>query len=185
MRTSIVGTALLCALLSPAANAATSPVHAAGGSNQRASTEGCLGQTLFNGIWRVKVTKSQLTPYSADPDHQYWGITMEVRNGKGKTESLNTLDVPAPQIAFADGGTQGFENSYADDTWLNRFSRDLPPGGVGSGMLLYKLDATSASDVKPPTKLLIEIPAGSTSGGPSFGYTVPNPSMRIRLDCSG
>ena len=33
------------------------PATSPGGANQRASLEGCIGETLFNGVWRLKVTK--------------------------------------------------------------------------------------------------------------------------------
>ena len=70
-----------------------------GGSNQRASLEGCLGETLFNGVWRVKTTK--LEKISKDADTPGWGLTLEVKNGSPATIS--------PVDAGFDGTGQGIQ----------------------------------------------------------------------------
>jgi len=70
--------------------AAASPTPA-GGANQRASVEGCIGQTLFNGLWRLTVLKSEPTTNPDDSDYKNWGVTIELRNGKKRVEFTNRL----------------------------------------------------------------------------------------------
>ena len=37
--------------------AASTPNNGAGGANQKASVTGCVNEWLFNGVWRMRVTK--------------------------------------------------------------------------------------------------------------------------------
>ncbi len=153
----------------------------AGGSNQRASLEGCLGETLFNGVWRVKTIK--LEPIKTD--RLGWGLTLEVKNG-----SLATL---APweagwtsegvQLAFADASTLAVDGM---DVQKITFAT-LPPGGAVTHQLkfLYPFGMVENA-VKTPTKFLLEFNPkgiGDSTKAKGVAFTVPNPSLRVRLDC--
>lgn len=154
----------------------------AGGSNQRPSVEGCIGQTLFNGVWRLKVIESALKTNPDDSDYKNWAVTLELRNAKNTQNSPGDSGfVEYPQIAFADGTVLDMETTEAKVQYQNAiFYKSLPPGGVAHTTLWYRLDPDHAAQT--PTKLLINIDPHQY--GKTFGYTVHDPSFRVKLDCN-
>ncbi len=154
-----------------------------GGANQRASLEGCLGETLFNGVWRVKTSK--LEPIKSD--RPGWGLTLEVKNGSKATIT--------PVDAGFDGTGQGIQLAFADASTLNVDPQEvqkltfasLPAGGsVTQQLKFYYPFGTPEETVKPPTKFLLEIDAkgiGDSTKAKGVAFSVPNPSLRVRLDC--
>lgn len=158
-----------------------------GGANQRASLEGCLGETLFNGIWRFRATK--LEPIVKDAgtplETQGWGVTVELRSGaKTMVQPVFTgMRDGGIQVAFDDAQTL---TADALDVQKLTFA-NLPPGGVLTHQLKfwYRYD-TPKDQIKTPTKLLLEInPNGfeNTIRASGASYTTPTPSLRVRLDC--
>jgi hypothetical protein len=154
----------------------------AGGANQRASLEGCLGETLFNGVWRVKTTK--LEPIKTD--RLGWGLTLEVRNGSPATIT--------PVDAGFDGTGQGIQLAFADASTLNVDAMEvqkltfasLPTGGAVIVQLKFYYPFVMAENaIKTPTKFLLELirPIGDSTKAKGVAFTVPNPSLRVRLDC--
>jgi hypothetical protein len=156
-----------------------------GGANQRASLEGCLGETLFNGVWRVKTIK--LEPIKNDGDTPGWGLTLEVKNGSKATIT--------PVDAGFDGTGQGIQLAFSDASTLNVDPYDvqkltfvsLPAGGsVTQQLKFYYPFGTLEETVKIPTKFLLEINAkgiGDSTKAKGVAFNVPNPSLRVRLDC--
>ena len=169
--------AITCSVL-PAAAATPPP----GGANQRPSVEGCIGATLFDGIWRLKVLGSQLQSNPDDSDYKNWAVTLELRNGKNEQNSPGDSGFQDyPQIAFDDGTVLDMETTEAKVQYQKAiFYKSLPPGGVARTTLWYRLD--SDHEKKTPVKLLISIKA--VEYGKKFGYTVPDPSFRVKLDCT-
>lgn len=163
----------------------------AGGANERASLEGCLGETLFNGIWRVRVSK--LEPITRDPGTPAaipgWGLILELRNG-----SKGTL---MPAETGVNGTGQGIQLAFADAQTLNVDPLDvqkvtfasLPQGGVVTHQLkFYYPLGTDPNTVQKPVKFLFEInprhfEAAIRSRAGGANYTTPTPSLRVRLDC--
>ena len=157
----------------------------AGGANQRASLEGCLGEQLFNGVWRVRASK--LERISKDGGTPGWGLTLELRNGSKAT--LISTD------AGIDGTGQGIQLAFDDATTLKVDPYDvqkltyasLPQGGAVVHQLKFYYPSGTASDaIKTPTKFLLEVSAkgiGFTPSQQGVAFTVPNPSFRVRLDC--
>jgi hypothetical protein len=177
----ILASAALAVLWALPIASAASPQAPAGGANQRASVEGCIGQTLFNGVWRLRVISSELQTNPADPDYKNWAIVLELRNG------LNAQNSPGdsgfqdyPQLAFADDTVLDMETTAKVQYQNAVFYKSLPPGGVARTTLWYRLPDEDAS--KSPTKLLVSIK--STEYGKTFGYSVADPSFRIKLDCN-
>jgi hypothetical protein len=156
-----------------------------GGANQRASLEGCLGETLFNGVWRVKTSK--LEPIKKDGGTPGWGLMLEVKNGSKATIT--------PVDAGFDGTGQGIQLAFSDASTLNVEPYDvqkltfasLPAGGsVTHQLKFYYPTGTLEENVKTPTKFLLEINPkgiGDSTKAKGVGFTVPNPSLRVRLDC--
>jgi hypothetical protein len=158
---------------------------AAGGANQRPSLEGCLGEQLFNGVWRIRASK--LERISKDGGTPGWGLTLELRNGSKAT--LISTD------AGIDGTGQGIQLAFDDATTLKVDPYDvqkltyasLPQGGAVIHQLKFYYPSDTASDaIKTPTKFLLEVSAkgiGFTPSQQGVAFTVANPSFRVRLDC--
>lgn len=156
-----------------------------GGANQRASLEGCLGETLFNGVWRMKAIK--LERIKKDGDTPGWGLLLEVKNGSKATIT--------PVDAGFDGTGQGIQLAFADASTLNVDAMEvqkltfasLPAGGsVTQQLKFYYAFGTLEETVKTPTKFLLEIDAkgiGDSTKAKGVTFSVANPSLRVRLDC--
>lgn len=154
-----------------------------GGTNQRASLEGCLGETLFNGVWRVKTIK--LEKIQKDASTPGWGLTLDVKNGSPATIT--------PVDAGFDGTGQGIQLGFADASTLNVDALEvqkltfasLPPGGAVTQQLkfYYPLGTT---DIKTPIKFLLELNPkgiGESTKAKGVAFNVQNPSLRVKLDC--
>jgi hypothetical protein len=160
--------------------------NAEGGANQRPSLEGCLGETLFNGVWRIRASK--LERITRDANTPGWALTVEVRNGTKSQLAMTDTGVGGAgqgmQLAFADASTINVDGLEVQKLTF----ASLPPGGqVTVKLPFYYAFGTLQSAVQPPTKFLLEInPKGFEDGMRKRGavYSVPNPSLRIRLDCN-
>jgi hypothetical protein len=165
--------------------AVTLPGAAAGGTNERVSLEGCLGEQLFNGVWRIKASK--LERITKDGDVPGWGLTLEVRNGSKATIT--------PVDAGFDPTGQGIQLAFDDATTVpvdplevqKLTFASLPPGGAVTQQLkFYYPFGTKEDAVKTPVKFLLEINPkgiGDSTKAKGVAFTVPNPSLRVRLDC--
>jgi hypothetical protein len=149
-----------------------------GGANQRASLEGCIGETLFNGVWR-------LTLKSTKPISRYNGqqpgynLNLEWKNGtKTTTNALNT-GIKDLNLVLEDGTVLQSEDVQ------NLTNKSLPQGaGVTLDLAFYAESGTPAEKLSRPAKFLVEIdPKVPVNTGVAVAYTTPNPSFRVRLDC--
>ena len=158
---------------------------AAGGANQRPSLEGCLGEQLFNGVWRIRTSK--LERISKDGATPGWGLMLELRNGSKAT--IGATD------AGIDGTGQGIQLAFDDATTLKVDPYDvqkltyasLPQGGAVIHQLKFYYPSDTAPDaIKTPVKFLLEVSAkgiGFTPSQQGVAFSVANPSFRVRLDC--
>jgi hypothetical protein len=154
------------------------PGVTAGGTNQRASLEGCINETLFNGIWRLTVTSTKtISRYNGQQPG--YSLSLEWKNGaKVSTNALNT-GIKSLNLALEDGTVLVTEDAQ------NLTNKTLPQGaGVTLDLAFYAESGTSADKLSKPSKFLVEIdPKVLTNTGVAAAYTAPNPSFRVRLDC--
>ncbi len=184
VRSSRSGAGVSITLPGSTATPATNP-DAMGGANARASLEGCINETLFNGVWRVKTLK--LEAIKKDADTPGWGLTLEVKNGTKTTLTMTDAGVNGTgegiQLAFADASTLAVD---ALEVQKLTFA-SLPPGGsVTQQLKFYYPLGTTADAIKTPTKFLLEVDPkgiGDSTRAKGVTFTVPNPSLRVRLDC--
>ncbi len=170
-------------------SAAPSATTAAGGANQITALEGCLNQTLFNGIWRVKVVSLSpiRTPDPGGPDIPGWAVKLEVRNGAQKTTSLMNTGFGAgsggsqPTLVLTDGSTLALN----DSDFLKPWSQDVLQGGVNAFTLRfsYPRGTTEAqAQALKPSKFILQI-NGALPPYAEVKYTIPDPSLRVQLTC--
>lgn len=151
--------------------ASTSP----GGANQRASLEGCVGETLFNGVWRMTV--KAVKPISRYNGQQKgYALSVEWKNGTVRTiDALNT-GVKTLTLVLADGTT------LTSDEAQTLLYKKLPQAaGLTLDLPFYADSAASKTTLVSPSKFLVEInPAGAPAG---VAYTSTSPGFRVKLDC--
>jgi len=166
------------------AQSTTAQAVTAGGSNQRASLEGCMNEYLFNGVWRIKVTKLERITRDGDPTAPGWSLTLELRNGSKATldAGMAGMNNNAKQIAFADASSLNAETNGQE-----RFYSKLTPGGAAYQVLkFYYPSDTKEGDINTPVKFLLEVdPTGVVGELKNLGaaFSSANPSFRVHLDC--
>ncbi|WP_309572931.1 hypothetical protein [Deinococcus sp.] len=156
----------------------------AGGSQQLTALAGCLNQTLFNGVWRVKFSNLRLVP---EDNSGRWTVDLEVRNGTSKmmTGADGMLMADSLHMAFlaADGTPMNWGTTDELNGQKFTFSQ-LPPSGVWRGTVTT-IDGNAATAGRPPTKLLWRVAPGE---GGDFAKALPwgvkDPSFRIDLTCT-
>ena len=180
MRASIIATLAVAALIStwaPNAGAKVKPV--AGGANQRASVEGCINQTLFDGFWRFKVKSAVLGTEPGSPTLPAWGVAIELRNARTQDTSPAYVGVGSPQVVLADGTVLNMSTDSQIAYNSKILYLTIPPGGSAHGTFYFRTDNnTSKAD-----KLLLPINPSNTVYRTSLGYPVKNPSFRVHLNC--
>lgn len=189
MRASFLTVAAVAILVaySTLSASAKQPTPPPGGSHQRSATEGCVNQWLFNGIWRMRVTRvRQIAPPDASSGSA-WGINVETRNGTSQDDSPVWTGLGTMTIAFADGNTM--DQSASTTGTLNGQKlkyHDFPPSARFTHELLFFYPYnTKPEDIKKPVKLIVPFDANVRKGHPDKPqFTTPNPSFRFHLDCS-
>ncbi|PYE53923.1 hypothetical protein [Deinococcus yavapaiensis] len=162
---------------------------AAGGANQLPALEGCLNETLFNGIWRVKVTSLEAVRAAelANSDTSGWAVTLEMRNGARRATSLMNTGFGAasgasqPALVLPDGNTLAVD----EDDFLKPWSKEVLQGGVMTFKLRFSFPkGTTEAQAKAlkPTKFILQVnPRLPADLG--LSYSVSDPSFRVRLTC--
>lgn len=159
-----------------------------GGANQRVSVEGCVNEWLFNGLWRMRVTKVEPI---ADPGRggaPGWGVTVEWRNGTTTTFSLSKTGIEGgTSLALQDGNILANSQGSA---WVDAVMKAVPQGAANIYRYSFWLpDGSSPDALKSnlPAKLLVEVKPGQLqnwSETRTLRYPIANPSFRVNLGCS-
>ncbi len=146
---------------------------AAGGANQVAATSGCIGEYLFNGVWRLKV---QSLMYSVE--EKAWYLTIELRNGTNKVAKPNYTGSSGSgddiSLVTEDGNSLSLANgtSIQDDILL----KNIAPGSAGVTKIWFNADSATPK----ATKLLWAMSAANNSDKAPLGK---QPAFRVDLTC--
>jgi|GEM_PF-407674 len=169
----------------PAGNSSSS---GAGGANQKASVTGCQNEWLFNGIWRMRVTKMEAATNPSRGNLPGYKVTVQISNGTTQTLTLDQTGIQfgnAYTVNFADG------NSYAAPTSTNVAFLDKTTARIlqGASTLLefgfWPDDGRTLEQARTnlPQKFLLEVDPKKLKKDLKVGFTVPDPSFRVDLTC--
>ncbi len=178
----ILAASLIVAVAMSAAAAADVGQRPQGGANQRSAVEGCMGQWLFNGVWRLRVTS--VTPYEVSSQPGY-AVAVEVRNGTRKTLELGNTGV-AGRGQGVDLVTSDGDSLTLDDLDYQRLGyKDVAQAGQASRKLLYHF-APGTQDVasKKPAKFIMAFDKAAAKAVGQVHYSLPDPSFRVNLTCT-
>ena len=168
----------------PAKTGGGQPV--AGGADQRAALAGCMNETLFNGLWRLKVLKVEALHKDDAPLAPGWGVTVEVRNGWTGTLSPGDSGFANDNMFVVEPGG----NSLAVDPYNEQpFTyHSFPQGGMFTYQLMFYYPyGTTADQVHAPQKFLMGTDPSkidSSLAAAGVHYSTPAPGFRVDLNCS-
>lgn len=149
---------------------------AAGGSNQVSALAGCLGETVFNGVWCLTVREIQ--PIMLKTKQAAWEVSVEIRNGTTRQLSLydsgfTTLSAgKSVYLALPDNSTAPLRGLTPDV-----FKKVLPAASYAFKMQFVPDEAHQG---QTPTKFLL---LRESTQGVALPYSTKDPSFRIDLTC--
>jgi hypothetical protein len=191
MRVPVIGACVAIALCLSTPSLAATTKTPAGGANQKAATQGCRNQWLFNGIWRMKVDSVAALSDPSMVGWYGWGVTVEVRNGTTRDDyTLAYTGLTDLDLAFADASTLSITGTAAGHgSWATFSSHIFPQASSYKQQLAFWYPVnTKHSDVQKPVKFLalfdpkVQAYHAGTFHEPNF--TTPTPSFRVDLRCS-
>lgn len=145
---------------------------AAGGANQVSAVAGCVNQTLFNGIWRLKVMDVK----QAGESYQ---VTVDVRNGTAQTLSLIGTGLPFDKNfnLQLDTGNVIAARSGAVDIRDRAF--------IQGSSYTTTLEFDTGTQAGKPVKLVVVFnPDDPYLKSNRLSYSVNDPSFRVDLTCT-
>ncbi len=154
-----------------------------GGANQIGAVEGCVGQDLFNGMLRVKITGIvRLETLSDWTNFKGWAIQAEFKNGTGERIQPQDMGLKSASIVRANGTLLGADTTgISTRDWDKVRYADLLAGATLNHAIKF-IDPDSAPDALP-TKLLLEVDPSKVKNGVKAKFNVKDPSFRIDLTC--
>lgn len=168
----------------PGNSAASGP----GGAGSRAIVSGCQNEWLFNGIWRMRVTKVEATtnPYRGNmPGYE---VTAQLSNGTGKTIAPDDTGITynnAYNISF-DSGDSFAAPTSTSSRFYDKVNAQLPSGT--STLLTFGFwpdDGRTLEQAQAnlPSKFLMEVRQDKLDTSLGVKFTVKDPSFRVDLTC--
>ncbi len=155
----------------------------AGGANQTAALEGCIGETLFNGALRVTLHSFEIL--QKDGVNTGWTADLEFRNGTPTTSALYNFGIEQNfYIAYDDASTYPF---YVYDANGISGARDIPAASSYRVKINFWPETSNAPSLpfdpsRKPVKLLLGFKKVSASSD-NQKLLVADPSFRFKLDC--
>ena len=146
---------------------------AAGGANQVAAASGCIGEYLFNGVWRFKV---QSLIYGVE--EKAWYLTIELRNGTNKVAAPFSTGSSGSgediSLVTEDGNSLSLANGtrIQDDILL----KSIAPGAAGVTKIWFNSDSATPK----ATKLLWAMSAANNNDKAPLSK---QPAFRVDLTC--
>jgi hypothetical protein len=146
--------------------------------------EGCMSAWMFNGIWRVRVTK--VDPLNGDGGRQIgWLITEQWRNGTDRKFSPGGTFAQDQVLVLANGAQiAATETTQGTLSSQDLGFHDFPPSAQYTHAQKFIAAGTFDASSKPAA---IVVPFDSTrqaSNKTLPQYTVNPPNYKIKLDCS-
>jgi hypothetical protein len=179
----LVCVASLMLAQSQIAVAADSPAQ--GGSQQVSAQSGCMNQWMFNGVWRVRVTKVAFHP--ADDRPNSWDVTMQWANGTA-IAGLAPIDTRKQDLVLALANGDTIAAADATTGAMNEQQLDFHTFPA-SGQFTYtqKFIAQPGLDQNnKPAKLLVTFDAATYlkqhPGKEAKFWNVKTPSYNYRID---
>jgi hypothetical protein len=142
-----------------------------GGANQVVALEACVGEWLFNGIWRVRVTD----PQDFTGDRNGRSYRFEFRNG-------TKLSGFAPSGTGMDGILMALENGTTVSAENVNEVSDPPylAGGSHSQTINFYWEDANLK----PQKIVVLFNPKNMSTSFDVKFNVPDPNLRFKTDCT-
>lgn len=145
------------------------------------AVEGCVNQSLFNGLVRLKVLSVTAMPIVDSPSlgtkKDGFMVNLEIRNGSTTPNSLSSLGFGGlgngaqAQLTYDDASVLQPRRGTLD------VGRTLAPGAAMQATLEFIPD--DAHIGKQPNKFLLL----KTNNPAGLRFNVPDPSFRVKLNC--
>ena len=152
-------------------------IAAQGGSHEVPAHEGCLGQAVSDGNWRVRVTGVELGTDVGQTTPTGWNVAEEWTNSSGRKLSPNGTWLFDQQLVLASGDTMGA------GTLAQLGAHDFAPRESSRYTQPFRVFREAFDQSNKPIKLLLTFNAKLYAIFSTPKYSGATPNIRIRLDC--
>jgi hypothetical protein len=156
-----------------------------GGSTEAKAQPGCMNQWLFNGMWRVRVTK---VAFHAKDDQRPngWDVTMQWRNGTPIAGLYPTqTNMQDMVLAFKNGDTLSAAATTTGSLIQQKLTfHEFPPSGQFTFTQEFR-SADPLDEANPPAKLLVTFDVATykkNTGSTGKFWTMKTPAYNYRVD---